>query len=200
MRASSHITNFTAAHESLARTIGKTRLSYPDNHIESDNRLSWFLGRLDRAYGDNAYYVHLYRDPAGVADSYADRMQKGGIMYAYANGIYEGKRGTSHQLAREAAADYVETVTANIRSFLKDKSHQMDFDLARSKDAFAEFWDFVGAEGDRSAALAEWDQRHNSRVEILEEKERRGKKSFPVRVAWKLQRIAVKLPRFIEDA
>ena len=42
--------------------IGPERLDYPDQHIESDNRLAWYAGRLEKRYGDDAFYVHLKRD------------------------------------------------------------------------------------------------------------------------------------------
>ena len=64
-----HITNYTSAHESRNNLDFK----YPPNHIEIDNRLSWFLGRLDKIYGDDAFYVHLKRDDLKVAKSYQNR-------------------------------------------------------------------------------------------------------------------------------
>lgn len=70
-RACDHITNFTSAHESRSGLLGEGHFAYPDNHIESDNRLAWLLGRLDRKYGDRAFYVHLTRDVGPVAASWA---------------------------------------------------------------------------------------------------------------------------------
>ena len=72
-----HIRNFSCAHESRTRLLGNERLAYPPNHIEADNRLSWFLGRLDREYGDDAFYVHLVRNTKDVARSYARRFTSG---------------------------------------------------------------------------------------------------------------------------
>ena len=159
IRACSHITNYSAAHESLIHKIGPTRLAYPDNHIEADNRLSWLLGRLDEAYGDNALYVHLHRDPEAVAASFA-RREGYGIMKAYREGILlDGETG---QTPLELAYDYIETVESNIRHFLRDKTHSMEFRLEDAKEAFETFWERIGAEGDREKALAEWDVRHNA--------------------------------------
>lgn len=62
VKACEHITNFSAAHESRTGLLGAARLDYAGNHIEADNRLSWLLGRLDRTYGNAAFYVHLRRD------------------------------------------------------------------------------------------------------------------------------------------
>ena len=69
IKACQHIQNFTASHESRSVFTGNQRLAYPRNHIEADNRLSWFLGKLDQEYGDNAVYVHLLRDRAATARS-----------------------------------------------------------------------------------------------------------------------------------
>jgi hypothetical protein len=72
IRAFEHAANFTAGHESRAdRIIG--RCEYPDQHIEADNRLSWFLGTLERLYGDEPLYVHLTRDRQAVVESHLAR-------------------------------------------------------------------------------------------------------------------------------
>lgn len=159
IRACSHITNYTALHESRCGMVGNERLNYPINHIEADNRLSWFLGRLDRAYGDDAFYVHLSRERNTTAESFT-RREEFGIMNAYRNGILLGLEG--EPAARDIALDYLATVEANIACFLKDKSQQMAFQLEQAKGDFTTFWQRIGAEGDLDAALAEWDIRHNA--------------------------------------
>ena len=53
------MTNFTAGHETRTNRLGAARLDYPDRHIEADNRLSFFLGKLNARWGDDAHYVHL---------------------------------------------------------------------------------------------------------------------------------------------
>jgi hypothetical protein len=162
IQACRHIVNFSAGHESRLRMIGPERLAYPDRHIEADNRLSWFLGRLDRAYGDEAYYVHLSREREAAAESFARRADFG-IMKAYREGILlEGK---VDQTALDIAHDYLDTVEANIKLFLKDKPNQMAFSLARARDDFSAFWRWIGAEGDLDKALLEWDSRYNASAE-----------------------------------
>lgn len=44
-RACSHLTNYSAGHETLARNLGHARFAFPDQHIETDNRLAWFLAK-----------------------------------------------------------------------------------------------------------------------------------------------------------
>jgi len=86
IRACQHISNYSAAHESRLKLIGEQRLQYPPRHIEADNRLSWYLGRLDQRYGDQAFYVHLQRELQATAASYAKRRDFG-LMKAFREGI-----------------------------------------------------------------------------------------------------------------
>lgn len=159
IRACAHIANYTAAHESRVHLTGELRLAYPDRHIEADNRLSWFLGRLDRRYGDQAFYLHLKREPADTVSSFA-RRGAFGIMRAYRDGILLN---APSGLTDEAlAADYLETVESNIELFLKDKPRHMAARLETARQDFRRFWKAIGAEGDLDAALAEFDVRYNS--------------------------------------
>ncbi len=159
IRACAHIRNYSAAHESRLRLIGPPRLGYPADHIEADNRLTWYLGRLEQAYGDNAFYVHLKRDPDATAASFARRMDFG-IMQAWREGLLLG--GEESQSDLDLARDYLETVRANIALFLRDKTRQMDFRLEQAKADFEAFWQRIGAEGDLQGALAEWDVNYNA--------------------------------------
>lgn len=158
IKACKHISNYSAAHESQSTLIGKRRLAYPDNHIEADNRLSWILGRLDREYGDNAYYVHLTRDNRQSIKSFVKRMDYG-IMAAYREGILMGGQ---QQSSADIAADYLDTVTHNIALFLKDKHHKMTFSLKNASTDFIDFWRWINAEGELDKALAEWRIHHNA--------------------------------------
>lgn len=159
IRACSHISNYSARHESRCGLIGTERLNYPANHIEADNRLSWLLGRLDQKYGDDAFYVHLRRARDGTAESFARRSEFG-IMQAYREGILLGLQG--EPAARDIALDYLATVEANIDCFLKDKTHKMVFRLEEAQADFGDFWQRIAAEGNLPAALAEWQTRHNA--------------------------------------
>jgi len=158
-RACSHIVNFTSGHETRTKLLGAERLAYPAHHIEADNRLSWFLGRLDQEWGKDAFYVHLTRDRDETAQSYAKRSDlPGSIAGAYRSAILMNAQG---QDILDVSRDYVDTVNANIASFLKDKPNTIHFHLENAKEDFAKFWRWIGAEGNLAAALAEWDVRHN---------------------------------------
>ncbi|HHH40238.1 MAG TPA: hypothetical protein ENK50_11785 [Sedimenticola sp.] len=161
IQACRHIRNYSAAHESRIHLLGERRLAYPANHIEADNRLSWFLGRLDRQYGDDAFYLHLTRDRDASASSFSARSGFG-IMKAYREGILlHGEQGHP---PRELALDYLDTIDSNIALFLKDKRHQMRVSLESAKQDFPRFWQWIGAEGDLERALAEFDICYNRSV------------------------------------
>lgn len=162
VEACRHITNYSSAHESLSHAVGAARFAYPSVHIEADNRLSWLLGRLDKAYGDNAFYVHLTRDTMATARSFLKRYDSG-IMHAYKSSILMGAAKKSADVdPLDFCVDYCETVNANIESFLRNKTHTMNFALERAGSDFVEFWERVGAQGDIDSALAQWQTKHNA--------------------------------------
>lgn len=159
IKACQHIRNYSSGHESLTNEIGACRLSYPENHIEADNRLSWFLGRLDEKYADTAFYVHLIRDKDKTAASFIKR-ERYGIMQAYQQGILQD---IDCKLdINNIAVDYIDSVTANIKHFLKDKPHKMNFRLETANEDFKIFWKKINAEGDLKQALKEWDIIYNA--------------------------------------
>ena len=160
IKACQHISNFTSLHESRCDQLGDARLAYPDNHIEADNRLSWFLGKLDKQYGDNAIYVHLKRNNNDTATSYAKRLFPGGIIPAYRKGILQHLPDDTPDLS--VSLDYCDTVNSNIELFLKDKTRKMEFHLENAKQDFKKFWDFIDAKGDLDSALAEFNIAYNS--------------------------------------
>ncbi|WP_293073572.1 hypothetical protein [Moorena sp. SIO4A5] len=110
-QACQHIQNYTVSHESRISLIGDKRLQYSQNHIEVDNRLSWFLGSLDKNYGDCAFYVHLKRDIMSTAKSSAKRLDSP-IIKGYSESIILPKQFNYERL--DICIDYCNTVTANI--------------------------------------------------------------------------------------
>jgi len=168
------MTNYTAAHESKRPGPGNgveggyCALRYAERHIEADNRLSWFLGALDEAYGQGAFYVHLLRDREEVAQSFVPRWDNriANIIFPFAWGILTHPRKKVETLSRrrrlEVGRQYWDTVNANIRLFLRDKPLQMTMWLHDIKGPFEEFWHRIGAEGDLEAAHRVWDVRHNA--------------------------------------
>ena len=157
-KACNHFTNYTSEHESLSGELGKKRFEYPLNHIESDNRLSWFLGKLNRYYGNNAFYVHLKRDKVMTAQSFEKRSDRG-IMSAYQKpGILIGSNEAD---MFKVALDYVETVNSNIEYFLSDKDNKMDFYIENPEKYFEKFINNIGAKGKLDKAFNEFKIKHN---------------------------------------
>ena len=72
--------------------------------------------------------------------------------------------GGQQQSALEIASDYMDTVTRNISLFLKGKDHTMMFNLEDASHDFADFWHWIGAQGDMNKALAEWQIHYNASV------------------------------------
>lgn len=186
-----HITNYSSAHESRCDVVGAAHFAYPENHIEADNRLSWFLGRLDKHYGDDAFYVHLTRNAEEAAASFTKRYDRG-IIRAYKQDVLKGFSNGASPL--DVSRDYCETVTANIELFLKDKTRKMDFRLENAKEDFRAFWERIGAEGDLEAALAEFDTRHNAT------KVKKPRANVASRLTGKARRLIAKFPAFVRTA
>lgn len=157
-KACKHVKNYTTAHESLSRKMGKNRLDYPEFHIEVDNRLSWILGRLDKKFGKNAFYVHMKRDSEAVAISQLKRRKSQlAILSAFHHGVLK----RLDKITLESARDMVLTVNTNIESFLADKPHKMDFQLEKAEEDLPHFFEVIGADVDHSAALMEFSRKHN---------------------------------------
>ena len=132
IKACSYITNYSSAHESKNGLLQKSRFNYPKNHIEADNRLSWQLGKLDEAYGNDAIYVHLKRSTKDTARSFARRYSDGIIKAFYITLISNNQPKTIKRISKQSepidvAIDYCDTVNSNIKFFLKDKKHQSFF-------------------------------------------------------------------------
>ena len=158
IEACRHITNYTSGHETRSGLIGDERFAYPAFHIEADNRLSWLLGRLDKTYGDSAFYVHLTRDTVATAESFAKR--RGGIMAAYqGNGILMGCK---EQDPLVVAKDYIDTVNANVEHFLFNKNNKMSFSLESAKEDFIKFCELINAEVNLDVAFKEFEIKHNA--------------------------------------
>jgi hypothetical protein len=156
-RACRHMTNYSVGHESRVGRVGDDRLAFPANHIEADHHLAFYLGRIDEKYGDDAFYVHLMRDLDEAADSWAKRFAISPMMSSYRRGMI----GSEAVSRRDAALEMVETATANIRHFLKDKSCVARVRLEHAEEDFPAVWELVGAQGSLDDALAELRVRHN---------------------------------------
>ncbi len=59
----------------------------------------------------------------------------------------------------------VRTMNTNIEHYLRDKSRTMRIDIETAGEAFPEFWERIGAEGDLEAALRELQVHHHAGTE-----------------------------------
>ncbi len=155
IKACSHISNFTSAHESLSKTLGDSRFEYPDNHIEADNRLSWFLGTLDKKFSNHAFYVHLIRDKESTVNSFTKRWNnQGSIIKSFAEGILmQGHKSLNHDQRNTIFESYYDTVNDNIKAFLKDKDKRLTINLENISNDFSIFYNAIGAKGSLENAL-----------------------------------------------
>jgi len=155
INACKHITNYSCGHESRTSHFEKDKFNYPLDHIESDNRLSWFLGDLDKKYGNDAIYVVLKREMEPTAKSLFKRLKTPtSIIKSFSSGIlktptYKLKNNQLEEVSRL----YYTSLYANIELFLKDKTQKMEIDLEDIDNGFEKFWKLIGAEGRFDSAL-----------------------------------------------
>src|SRR5690606_3540142 len=146
-RACERFSNYTVGHESVRPTPLGTGRRYPAQHIEVDNRLSWFLGLLGKEYPD-AFYVHLRRDRDAVIRSFARGRH---IIRAFH--VMRHSRQLEGSAGESVSAQYVDTVTANIEEFLR---HRQNCTVRmENPDSFKAFAEAIGA-GNAGAALADF--------------------------------------------
>lgn len=164
IKACHHLATFTAGHETNCQRYGPARLDYPNWHIEADNRLSWMLGSLEHRYTDDVAWVHLRRDREAVARSFLNRWEsefRSNIIRAFAHGIIMRDVAYTADERIDVCRYYVDTVTANIETFLAQRPH-LSVQLEEVDRDFPIFLDAIGAKGDVEAAMAEWRTNHGA--------------------------------------
>jgi len=155
VNACKHFNNYTVGHETRTKLLGSARFDYPENHIEADNRLSWFLGTLDQKFGKDPLYVHLTRDKESVTASFNNRWEyQGNILKSFSEGILlQGYKKHSELERKQIIHDYLDMVNNNIKAFLKDKPNKLNISLDTINDDFPLFCQMIEAEGDLDKAL-----------------------------------------------
>jgi hypothetical protein len=109
-----HLEGLTSAHESRTEYLGEARIDYPDNHVECDNRLTWFMQRLTKKYGKTGILVIVKRDVEKIASSYHKRWHKIYVMKAYSQGILMRDLKDNNL---EVCRDYVDYVYETLEYF-----------------------------------------------------------------------------------
>ncbi len=159
-----HLDNFTSGHETRAKLFGPQRFNFPDQHIEVDNRLTWFLGTLGKLYDSkDVLYVHLIRDPEKVSQSMNKRWKlpnRSNIMRSFAHGIVMRNEDYDEKSKLKAAEYYVQTVNNNIEEFIKHRP-SMTVNLLDNGKTFDEFLNRINAVGDIEKVKNVWNKVHN---------------------------------------
>ena len=81
------IKSLTSGHESNVKNRLGDRVIYPDNHVEADNRLLFFMPQLTERYGETELLVIIERNRAEIANSYRKRWWKFNLPKIFAQGI-----------------------------------------------------------------------------------------------------------------
>ena len=172
--ACKHLDGMTAGHETNRRKIS-FRLDYPDQHVEVDNRLVWFLGGLDRRYADeNTFYVYLTRETDKIVESYLLRWHlKISITRAFFHGILMNPKKPHPETARKSTYLFVSTVDENIRFFLKNRRNWAQVRVEHMERDFFAFMRDAGLSGDIDAIR-----------EALRETKNKNKNHKPSRISF----------------
>jgi len=161
IEASKHLPGITASHESRVADPIQNRLDYPNNHIEADNRLIFFLSLLDEKFATDTAYVYLLRDEKLVARSYSERWHLSiSIVRAFTNGVRMVPRVKNNEIL-DYCHDYVKYVDSVVRLHLSKQENAFVFDLSKAEEEYKRFAKWVGVENLPEAACAEWRQHHN---------------------------------------
>ena len=159
-KACNHIKNYTNAHEGNTGWKHKDNIfDYPDNHIEIDCRLSYFLPILVEKYPD-ALYVHLQRERESCIESLSKRKSLNHFSI-----FHLGKP----KDMKEIASIYYDNTVNLINNYLYNVLDKNIFNpqkfyhykLENIQDGFIEIWDKIQAEGNREKALSELKIKHN---------------------------------------
>ena len=131
----SHLKGFTSDHESNVKKLGTTRLDYPSNHIECDNRLIFFLAGLTEKYSRDGILVILKRDNELIARSYNKRWAKIGIMKTWSQGIHM-RDITDNNL--DVGRDFVDYCYKNLDFFKKFWKDVIEIDIENPNQGLKE--------------------------------------------------------------
>lgn len=179
IRACEYIENFSCGHETRSTLLGDERIAYPPHHIEADNRLTWFLPRLEKTFpAESTLFVHLKRNAENTARSFALRKREG-IMRAYREGILmRGNQKTLHDEDIALAKDYIQCVNENIQAFLSNKPHVMQMDLETLNNDLPKLWRYINAKGNLESAITSTNIKHNTSQDYIKKKRRNRLKRF----------------------
>lgn len=151
------VRNYSTTHESLWGKKLPERIEYPSNHIEIDNRLSFYMGELHKKYGDDALYVHLYRDNLQTARSYFNRItDQNSIAFSWSKSINRSK-----VPSLQDCLDMVVSQNQNIDFFCSNVKNSMSIDIELIEEEFPKFLNIIGADFDKNSIAGIFSKRLN---------------------------------------
>ena len=164
------IDGFTSLHESRVQELGESRIEYPDNHLESDNRLTWFMPQLTKKYSDKALLVIVHRDREEVARSYNDRWYKINIMKGYSQGILLRDLSDNNL---DVCRDYVNHVYTTLDYFKDSWKNVIEMNIKDPDEGIRGVLEFIGKEDYFEEVIKELKTRRSNKT----------KKSFKFRLS-----------------
>ena len=121
------VEGYTSLHESQVQLLGDKRIAYPENHLEFDNRLVFFLADLTQKFAANrGVLVIVHRDHHEVASSYNRRWSKINIMKSWSQGVHLRELS---QNTYEVALDYVQYCYRQLDYFKPQWQHVVELDV-----------------------------------------------------------------------
>jgi len=137
-KACSHIINYTSSHETNTSGLLGNNFIYPDNHIEIDPRMSYFLPLLKNKY-PNSFWVHLQRERNSCITSLSRRRSL--IKY----GCFH--LGTNTDNLKLLSEIYYDNTNELIKKLLADENH-IHLWTHELEDSFDIFYNKINAKGD----------------------------------------------------
>jgi hypothetical protein len=82
-------------------------------------------------------------------------------MHGFGHGILQQPKPYEDEKLAKLAEMYVDVVTDNIESFLKDKTKVVRFDIGDPKESILKIWEMGKIQGDVQKAVEEWNTKYN---------------------------------------
>lgn len=155
-KACQHITNYTSGHETTTHGKLGNDFDFPDNHIEIDPRLSYFLPLLIQKY-PSALYVHLQRERESCIKS----LSKRGSLTWFSQFHLGSKPDDMKKIAEIYYDNTVDLINTYYYIFRTLKQKFITIELNSITYDYIFFWDVIQAEGNKEKALSELKIKYN---------------------------------------
>jgi len=127
-------------------------LLYPDDHIEVDPPLAFWIPELRRRYR-RAKWVHLVRSEADCVESLANRETR--TVRDFGRMLYHWEEVD----ATSGAKALYDVINGLCVELLPKTAFRLEVETA--KEHWRDCWDWMGCQGDFEGSLDEWNTKHN---------------------------------------